>query len=133
MAQNLTPGPSLTSKQRKAIDALLATGEVKAAAAEVGISRETLHRWLRHPAFSQAVKEAEAKAIDDLSRMLVRLGRTATATLAKAMTDAATPMSTRVRAADVSLSRLLQLRELATLEARLTELERSVGMSETRP
>jgi transposase-like protein len=130
MAQNLTPVPSLTSRQRKAVDALLGTGEVKAAAAEVGISRETLHRWLKQPAFSQAVKEAEAKAIDDLSRMLVRLGRTATATLAKAMTDASTPMSTRVRAADVSLSRLLQLRELATLEARVTELERSVGLGE---
>ena len=36
----------------------------------------------------------------------------------------------RVRAADVSLSRLLQLRELATLEGRVTELEQSVGIGE---
>ena len=130
MSRNVTPQPSLTGKQRKAVEALLATGEITAAAKEVGVARETLQRWLKQPAFSHAVKEAEAKAIDDLSRMLVRLGRTATATLAKAMTDAATPMSTRVRAADVSLSRLLQLRELATLEARVTELEQSVGIGE---
>jgi phage terminase small subunit len=132
MTHNLTPGASLTSKQRKAVDALLSTGEVTAAAKETGVARETLQRWLKQPVFNQAVKDAEARAIDDLSRMLVRLGRTATATLAKAMTDAAVPMTTRVRAADISLSRLLQLRELATLEARVTELERSVGLEEAR-
>jgi hypothetical protein len=130
MSRNVTSEPALTGKQRRAVQALLATGEVKAAAAEVGIARETLQRWLRQPIFSQAVKEAEAKAIDDLSRMLVRLGRTATATLAKAMSDPTVPPATRVRAADVSLSRLLQLRELATLEARVIELERNVGIAE---
>jgi hypothetical protein len=130
MSQKITPEPQLTPKQRKAVEALLTTGEVTAAAKEVGIARETLQRWLNQPGFSQAVKEAEARAIDDLSRMLVRLGRTATSTLAKAMTDPATPMSTRVRAADVALSRLLQLRELATLEARVTELEQRAGLGE---
>ena len=129
MPHNPTPSP-LTAKQRKAVDALLATGEVTAAAKDAGIHRDTLHRWLKDPVFNQAVKEAEARAIDDLSRMLVRLGRTATSTLAKAMTDSSTPMSTRVRAADVALSRLLQLRELATLEARVTELEQRAGLGE---
>lgn len=133
MPHNLTPGttssasPGLTPKQRRAVDALVGTGEVAAAARESGISRETLHRWLKQPQFVEAVREAESKAIDDLSRMLVRLGRTAISTLAKAMNDSATPMATRVRAADAALGRLLQLRELATLEARVAELERSVA------
>jgi hypothetical protein len=39
-------------------------------------------------------------------------------------------MSTRVRAADITLARLLQLRELATLEARVTELEERAGLGE---
>src|SRR5688572_21353545 len=132
MPQNLTPGAirELTPKQRKAVEALLATGEVTAAAQAAGVSRETLHRWLKHPPFLEAVREAEAKAVDDLSRLLIRLGRTATATLAKAMTDASVPWATRVRAADASLSRLLQLRELATLEARVAELERAAGLGE---
>ena len=34
-----------------------------------------MQRWLKQPLFSQTVKDAEAKAIDDLSRMLVRLLR----------------------------------------------------------
>ncbi len=132
MPQNLTPGRPLTAKQRKAVEALLATGEVSEAASTVGISRETLHRWLRDPPFVEAVRAAEAQALDDLSRMLVRLGRTAAGTLAKAMSDAATPVATRVRAADATLGRLLQLRELATLEARVAELERAAGIEEGR-
>jgi hypothetical protein len=130
MPRNVTPDEGLTGKQRKAVEALLATGEVTATAKEVGVARETVQRWLRQPAFLQAVRDAEAKALDDLSRLLVRMGRTAAATLAKAMNDPATPMATRVRAADVALARLLQLRELATLETRVAELERLAGVEE---
>jgi hypothetical protein len=127
MPQNLTPG-KLTGRQQKAVAALLTTGEVSAAAREVGISRETLHRWLRDPVFLAAVRVAEAEALDELSRLLVRLGRTAVATIAKVMSDAGTAPATRVRAADVALSRLLQLRELAQLEARVQALEASAGL-----
>ncbi len=130
MPHNPTPG-ALTGKRRKAVEALLSTGEVSAAARESGIHRDTLHRWLREPLFLAAVRQAEAAALDELSRLLVRLGRTAAATLAKAMSDPAVPWSTRVRAADASLSRLLQLRELATLEARVTELEHLSGVEES--
>jgi transposase-like protein len=129
MTGNVT-APTLTQKQRKAVEALLTTGDVAAAAREVGVSRESLYRWMKQPAFQVAVREAEAAALDELSRMLVRLGRTATGTLAKAMTDPAAPWPTRVRAADAALARLLQLRELATLEARVTELEQRAGLGE---
>jgi transposase-like protein len=131
MPTNRTP-EHLTPKQRKAVEALLTTGEVTAAAKEAGVSKDTLYRWLKQPLFTQAVREAEARALDDLSRLLVRLGRTAAATLAKAMSDPAAPWATRVRAADASLGRLLQLRELATLEARVVELERLTGLEEAR-
>jgi hypothetical protein len=129
MGQNGALG-DLTAKQRKAVEALLTTGDVSAAAKEARVHRNTLHRWLQEPSFAQAVRDAEAQAIDELSRMLVRLGRTAVGTLAKAMTDPKAPYPTRVRAADVTLTRLLQLRELATLEVRITELEQSVGLQE---
>jgi transposase-like protein len=129
MRHHATPGP-LSAKQRRAVEALLSTGEVAAAAREAGVNRASLHRWLKEPVFLHAVRDAEAAAVDELSRLLVRLGRTAAATLAKAMSDPAVPWSTRVRAADASLGRLLQLRELATLEARVTELERLSGLAE---
>jgi hypothetical protein len=129
MSENRTLS-ALSSRQRKAVEALLSTGEPTAAAREAGIARDTLYRWLKEPVFLQAVRDAEAAALDELSRLLVRLGRTAAATLAKAMSDPAGPWATRVRAADASLSRLLQLRELATLEARVTELEHLSGLEE---
>ena len=129
MPTDRTP-EQLTAKQRKAVEALLTTGEVAAAAQAAGVSRDTLYRWLKQPAFLAAVREAEARALDDLSRLLVRLGRTATATLAKAMGDPSAPWATRVRAADAALGRLLQLRELATLESRVAELERLAGLEE---
>lgn len=129
MPHNPTPG-ELTGKQRKAVEALLTTGEVTAAAKEVGVHRDTIHRWMKQPAFLDAVREAESRALDDLSRLLVRLGRTAAATLAKAMNDPAAPYATRVTAANAALSRLLQLRELAALEARVRALEAAAGLDE---
>lgn len=122
--------PGLSPKQRKAVEALLITGDVTAAAKEASIGRGTLYRWLKEPAFLAAVREAEARALDELSRLLVRLGRSAATTLAKAMSDADVPVATRVRAADITLSRLLQLRELATLEGRVADLERLAGIEE---
>jgi hypothetical protein len=80
MTKNVTD-PQLTPKQRKAVEALLITGDVSAAAKETGVSRESLYRWLKQPVFLQAVREAEAQAIDELSRLLVRLARTAAANL----------------------------------------------------
>ncbi len=129
MSVNRTDLP-LTPKQRRAVEALLTTGEVVEAAQAAGVSRDTLYRWLKLPAFHQAVRQAEAHALDDLSRLLVGLGRTAVATLAKAMSDPTVPPASRVRAADAALSRLLQLRELATLEQRITTLEEAAGIGE---
>ena len=126
MRRGATPA-TLTSRQQQAIAAIVATGDVTIAAQSVGVNRATLYRWLKQPSFVQAVHAAEADAVEDLSRMLVRLGRTAVATLAKAMSDPATPAATKVRAADATLSKLLQLRELATLEQRVAALEASVG------
>lgn len=118
---------TLTSRQQQAIQAIVATGDVTVAAQSVGVNRATLYRWMKQPSFISAVHGAEADAVEDLSRMLVRLGRMAVATLARAMNDPATPPATKVRAADATLTKLLQLRELATLEQRVAALEASAG------
>ena len=123
---------TLTSRQKLAIEAIIATGDMTIAAQSVGVNRATLYRWMKQPTFVQAVHVAEADAVEDLSRMLVRLGRTAVATLAKAMSDPATPPATKVRAADATLTKLLQLRELATLEQRVATLEANVGQEGSR-
>lgn len=114
---------TLTTKQRRAIEGLLLAGNVAGAAEHAGCTRDSIYRWMKQPAFAQVLCEAEATAVDAVSRRLIRLADTAADTLDAAMTDAATPPAVRVRAASAVLGHVLQIRELATVEARLTELE----------
>ncbi len=113
----------VTTRQRIAIQTYLETGSVASAAKAAGVTRQTFHRWRKQERFKWALSEAEKEALESLSRALVRLGEKATETLEDAM-DGAEKESTKVRAADIVLSRLLQLRELVTLEERVAELEK---------
>jgi len=121
---------TLSGKQRKALEALLHTGEVSHAATAAGVSRDTVYRWMKQPLFAAAVREAEARALDEVSRVLIRLSRSAVGTLAGAMADREAPLGARVRAADITLNRLLQVRELATIEERLAALEAAASTGE---
>jgi hypothetical protein len=93
-------------------------------------SAATLHHTPAEPVFPQAVDCAEVRAIDDLSRLLVRLSCMAVATPAKVMMDPSAPYATRVRAADTTLARLLPLRKLAVFEGRVCALEAQAGTDE---
>ena len=116
----------ITPRQRKAIESLLTRGDVKSAAQAAGVTRKTIYRWFKQDHFKRALAEAEAEAVASLSRALVRLGDRATQTLEGAMADGEARMGTRVRAADIVLNRLLQLRELVDLTERVAELERKL-------
>jgi len=124
----MTDLTKLSPKQRRAVETLLLTGDASHAAAEAGIARDTLYRWMKQPAFASAVREAEAQAIDEVARVLIRLSKSAVGTLAQAMAERDAPIGPRIRAADITLSRLLQVRELAVLEERLTALELAAGI-----
>ena len=112
----------VTPRQRKAIESLLTLGNVSQAAHEAGVSRKTIYVWFKRPAFVCALRQAEQQALDGLQRALVGLGDKAVGALADGM-NTNTPIVSRIRAADVALARLLQLRELIDLEARVAELE----------
>lgn len=119
----------LTLRQKKAITALTTTADVTRAAAAAGISRDTVYRWLKMPEFQAALDEATSEALAELSRQLVTLGMKATKTIDELLDEEnifRTPPGTRLRAADIVLGRLLQVRELVALESRVTELERSI-------
>jgi transcriptional regulator of acetoin/glycerol metabolism len=128
MPENTTLSP----KQRKALEALITTGDTTSAADAAGVHRDTLYRWLKQPLFATMLREAEAQAIDEVARVLIRLSRSAVGTLAQAMAERDAPIGPRIRAADITLSRLLQVRELAVLEERLTALEQAAGIGESR-
>jgi transposase-like protein len=128
MPENTTLSP----KQRKALEALITTGDTTSAAEAAGVHRDTLYRWLKQPLFATMLREAEAQAIDEVARVLIRLSRSAVGTLAQAMAERDAPLGPRIRAADITLSRLLQVRELATLEERLTALEQAAGIGDAK-
>jgi hypothetical protein len=121
---------TLSTKQRRAIEGLLLTGNVAGAAVHAGCTRDSIYRWSKQPAFSQALRDAEAAAVDAVSRRLIRLADTAADTLDAAMTGEATAPAVRVRSASVVLAALLRVRELATLESRLAQLEAAAGLAE---
>jgi len=66
---------------------------------------------------------AEAEALAESTRRLVNLSGQALDTITEVMTDETAPAAVRLRAADTVLARLLQLRELVTLEDRIAALE----------
>lgn len=115
--------PNLTPKQRKAVESLLTSGDVSQAAQAAGVTRDTIYRWFKQEHFVKAIQEAERQALEALSRALVALGGKATETLSQAMSEADSPLGVKVRAADIVLGRLVQLRELFSLEDRVASLE----------
>lgn len=125
MATNGNPG-GLTTRQKRAIVALLAERDVKAAAQACGIGYRTLCRWLDDSAFRAELTGAEGEAIDAATRRLLQLQDPAIDTISATMDDQANPAAVRLRAAQIALETLLKLRELRNLEQRLAELEAAV-------
>ena len=103
----------------------MSSRNVAAAAKASGLGVRTLHRWLDDPAFVAELKAVEGAAIDQAVRRLAELSGVAIDTLKAAMLDTELLPGARVRAADIVLSRLLSLKELADLEERITALEQA--------
>lgn len=123
MGENVSPMAEIVPPQQlAAIESLLICGDVTVAAKAAGVTSKTVHRWLKQPAFSAALRTADQAALETLTKRLVTLGTKAVTTLDSAM-DSSHPMAVRVRAADAVLSRLLQLHERVILEQRVAELE----------
>jgi len=120
MTNNLTP------PQRKALTALLTSWDTTKAAAVAGVSRDTVYRWMRLPAFREELQTATRASLENLSRGLVTLGSRALEVLEAALDDPKAKHAEKVRAADIILSKILALRELVDLETRISELERTV-------
>jgi len=115
----------LSTKQQKALDALLRGCTQEAAAREAGVSRRTLGRWMsRNVAFQQALRDAEQEALKRIQRRLVGLAENACDALAAALRGDSQPA--QVRAAEIVLARLMPLRELVEIEERLKALEEQV-------
>ncbi len=117
MPKNLTP------KKERAIQVLITTGEISKAAEIAHCSRDSIYRWMRDPVFKARLEVATKDALEALSRRLVALGDKAAAALEEALNYDARAPSARVQSARVVITAIPQLRELASLEERVTKLE----------
>jgi phage terminase small subunit len=121
MTKNMTP------KKRKAVAALLACPDITTAALKVGVSRETMYRYLHDPEIQAALEAAAQESLAQVSRALLDLGNQAVTTLGAALNDTEHPIAARIRAADIVLTRILQLREMVDYDRRITELEKRIN------
>lgn len=121
MSENVTQKP-LTTKQMAAVTALLTKGDAAKAAAAAGVSRQTLYRWMRDPAFAEALRAAERDALRGLSKRLAGLGDLAADALRDALAPDQPP-AIRLRAADLVIQRAPALVEAVDVYERLAALE----------
>ncbi len=125
-------GSILGRKQEDAIAALLTQRNVEEAARAAGVGARTLLRWLKLPEFQNAYRQARREAFGQAIARLQQGSAAAATTLLKVMLDAATPHSTRVRAAESVLTHAAKAIEIEDIEARVTALEQTAANGTSR-
>jgi DNA-binding MurR/RpiR family transcriptional regulator len=118
-------GAKFGKKKEEAVVALLTQRTMEDAARSIGVSTSTMTRWLNEPEFANAYREARRSAFSQAIARLQQASATAVTVLIKVMVDAATPASSRVRAADSVLNHAAKAIELEDIEVRVSELERA--------
>jgi hypothetical protein len=125
-------GSKFGRKKEEAVAALLTQRNTEEAAKAVGISHDTLLRWIKEPEFDAAYREAKRAAYGQAIARLQQGSSPAATTLLKVLIDPNTPPSVKVRAAEAILNHGAKAIELEDIEARLSELERAADESKTR-
>ena len=131
--QMLGHGAKFGHKKEQAIAALLSHISVEAAARAVGISANTLLRWIKEPEFDAAYREARRTASCQSNARLQNALGAAVTTLLKIMLDPNVSPGIRLRAAEVVLERGGQALKMEDIEARVAELERAVNSATKLP
>jgi hypothetical protein len=114
-------GQKLTRKQDDVILALLSEATHARAAAKVGISESTLHRWLQLPQFLAAYRAARRRMVESAIAKLQRLGTNAVVALGKNLTCGHAPSENAAAKAILEFS--LRGVEIMDLEPRLADVE----------
>ena len=122
-------GSKLGRKMEVAIAALLSQRNHEEAGRAADVSKRTLSRWLKLPAFQSAYLDARRAAMFQANARLQQAASAAVSALLKVMVDQSTPAAVRVRAADCVLARGNQGLENEDLDVRLAALERRAELA----
>ena len=118
-------GAKFDHKKEQAIAALLSRRNAEEAARAVGISANTLLRWIKDPEFDAAYQEARRTAFSQSIALLQDGSGAAVKTVLKIMLDSNVSAGTRLRAAEVVLGQGAKAFEMEGIEARVAQLERA--------
>lgn len=123
MSENVSKKP--TTKQRRAIEALLEGKKIKDAAMLAGVATRTLQRWRKQPAFSSELSERTAQLMGDAVLRMVGNMDLSSDVLVELAEDKIghVPFSVRLRAARYIQEGGIKLMEIHELEQRISALE----------
>lgn len=113
----------LTSKQEKTITALLSASNIRDAAQTVGITEQTIHRWLKEDGFNDAYLMARREAYQQGIAYAQRKVSAAMDALCAVMEDSQAKGSERVSAAKAVIEFAGRGIEFDDHEQRLKEIE----------
>lgn len=113
----------LSTKQRAAIRALLSGASYTDAAKAAGVHENTVSMWMKDTNFYKALRAAENAATIAISRQLITIADKAAETLKSVLESPTARDSSKVRAADVVLGRLIELQNISEIMERLNRLE----------
>ena len=122
-------GSKFGRKQEEAIAALLTQRNVDEAAKSIGVTQQTLLRWMQIPEFDAAYRKARRAAFSQSTARLQQATSAAVSTLLKVMDDPSSPPSVRVRAADSVLDHAKQAIEIEDVEVRVAALEQAAELA----
>lgn len=116
----------MTTRQTKAIAALVSEPTQRAAAQKAGISESTLRSYLKDETFREAYREAFTNLMTDATRQAQRNLSPALSTLREIVEDGEQPATARISAARSLLEYGLKLSEYHDIAAKMQELEKVI-------
>lgn len=119
-------GEKRTRKRELAALALLTSRNYEEAAAQAGISYQTLVRWRREESFNAIVEEYKERAIGDAIQRIQTMATEALEVLNEIMNDEDAGPSARVTASKAVLDTALRMHEREAIIDRLDKLERMI-------
>jgi hypothetical protein len=122
-------GAKFGHKMEQAIAVLLSYRSVEEAAGAIGISVNTLLRWMKQPEFEVALREARRKVLSQAIERLQNAAEVAAKTVLKIMLNQNTPTGTQLRAAEIVLDQAAKAGKIERIEARLARLERPAHLA----
>ncbi len=90
---------NLTTRQHKAVAALIVESSVRKAAESAGVPERTLYNWLKDATFAEAYRAAKRDAVGQAVSRLQHYSSAAATVLLEVMARNTTPPATRVMAA----------------------------------